>query len=126
MKFCSSITLIFIITATSNVAFSQGDGKASPKINSNKNFDISQILDQKFEEYDKSRRNTHKGNTTSLSLDYNTKNHSNDGVINNYSTMQEQQVKLNNFRNFNYAPHDSRGDGFYGFSLAIPLKSSNN
>jgi hypothetical protein len=83
------------------------------------NEDVSQILDQKLNQYDQPRR-TLKSSNSNFSLNYN-KNYgkiSRLGAVQN--PMMEQQSRLNDFKSFNRGPRGS--EDFYGFSMKIPLQ----
>ncbi len=100
---------------TSTYAFA-----ASSMIPTSKNKDISEVLNQKLNQYDRSRSNP-RSTESKFSLNY-SKNY---GTMSQSSMVQnpimEQQNKVNAFKSVNKGPRSN--EDFYGFSMKIPLES---
>src|SRR5579872_5462454 len=107
---CIGWVLLIFMAATDALAVNN-------MVPSSRSKDISEVLNQKLNQYDKSRSSL-RGSDSKFSLNY-SKNY---GTMPRLSAvhdpMIEQQNRLNAFKSVNMGPRSS--EDFYGFSMKLP------
>lgn len=85
--------------------------------------DISEILNQKLTQYEKSRRNFSSQGSAPFMLKYNRVNTLPSDLRDLGDPMSNQKDKVENFKNFSVGPGNNI-QNFYGFNMKIPLDNS--
>lgn len=82
---------------------------------------VSILLDEKLNQYDRQRRHTPKGQNVDFTLSY---DKSNDlkSFDDNYSAIYEQKERFRSFRSLNCGPKND--EEFYGFRMRFPVKTN--